>query len=153
MITNTKLRPTERTTVVSAAITCKKFEDAKKENEAKYNEAIEKLKSQYAMDDKTEKAYQANLGIIKSYMGDDATPDDIVEVRISKTQNGRAEYERKTYVPTKAFEDATITRRNSTSTETSAETNNAETDNVEANNREVIEDADQEEIIDFDNEF
>lgn len=152
MITNTKLRPTERTTVVSAAVTCKKFEDAKKENEAKYNEAVEKLKVQYAMDDKTEKAYQANLGIIKSYMGDEATPDDIVEVRISKTQNGRAEYERKTYVATKAFEDATITRRNSTSTETAAENTNTETDNVETD-REVIEDADQEEITEFDNEF
>jgi len=148
MITNTKLRPTERTTVVSAAVTCKKFEDAKKENEAKYNEAVEKLKVQYAMDDKTEKAYQANLGIIKSYMGDEATPDDIVEVRISKTQNGRAEYERKTYVPTKAFEDATITRRNSISTETATENTNAETAKEE-----VIEDADQEEITEFDNEF
>ena len=152
MITNTKLRPTERTTVVSAAVTCKKFEDAKKENETKYNEAVEKLKVQYAMDDKTEKAYQANLGIIKSYMGDEATPDDIVEVRISKTQNGRAEYERKTYVPTKAFEDATICRRSTTSTsETATETaevaEEVATENVE------IEDADQEEITEFDNEF
>ncbi len=154
MIKQVKLRPTERVTVVNAAITCKKIEDERVANEKKFNEAVEKLKVQYSMDSKSDVAYKANMDVIKSYMGEEAVPSDIVEIKVSKTQNGKGEYERKTYVPTKTFEDATICRRSTTTStsETATETAEEVAEEVAAENVE-IEDADQEEITDFDNEF